>query len=729
MNRTLHQKSIRLCLLSMLIGVATVYSQDLKKPILGFSDACASKDYNSFTVEFKWDPNPIVESDNKFVLELSNANGSFSSPTTLATISDKNTVFDFDVEFNMPQDVRGENYKVRIRSTNPAKTSPASDPFGAYYLNVTEPLVVNNFEEASVCEAATVYLEVDNYPNEASYNWYKDMAMIPGKHESSIEVTEPGIYFAEIDYGSYCSTSTASNLVEVYIENSLGAELIGAKKVSLCQDQTYTLTTDLDDPSMTYGWYKDGELLEKNHSNTLVVNGSDPGFAGDYYVELEQPGGCKEKTSTVKIEAGGFDLSLEALGGTVLLPQQTLTLQTSTTAVSASYQWYRNGQLLADESADKLVVGVPGDYYVKVSQTDGCIASKTSDAITIVEPSDYVAYVSSSNYSDCNNSSVTISLDKIEANATSEEVYNIPQSAWNGFSYQWVYNGNPLTGEASKSIEVSSPENNGKYALVVTMENGKRVTSEAFNVKLGLHISPQITGNRNVACDSGNTIEITSTVTDEKYTYTWYRNNVELTENTPNFATNLSGTYQLKVSAYGCSVASNEFVINPFDASMVTIDAPETIAVPEGETKTVTASGGDAYQWFNTKNELISNGPSVTLSEEGEYTLLASVGECQATNTVKFTNLVSYVVPNVITPNGDGFNDLWIIPNSYAYQKDVTVNIYEQSGAPIYRASAYQNNWPESSSIMYTGGRPPIYYYKITKGKETLKQGTITVIK
>ena len=450
MNRTLPKKSIRLCLLSLLLGASSMQAQDLKKPVLGFSDACASKGFNSFSAQFKWDPTPIVASNNEFIIELSNANGSFSSPTTLATITDKNTVFDFTIEFEMPETVRGENYKVRVRSTNPAKTSPSSDPFGAYYLTVQEPLVVNNFEEASVCEATTVYLEVDNYPNQEAYNWYKDMALIPGENGPSIEVSEPGIYFAEIDYGSYCSTSTASNLVEVYIENSLGVELIGAKKVSLCEDQTYTLTTDLADETMTYAWYKDGELLVRNNSNTLEVKGNDPGFAGDYYVQIERPGGCNEKTSTVQIEAGGFELSLESPNGTLVLPQQSIKLTANTTAVSPSFEWYRNGTLLANETSKELVVSVAGDYYVKVTQSNGCTASRTTNAISVTEPSAYTASINAANYSDCSNSSAVLNLDKIETTNSDGTPYVLPQSALTNAKYQWVYNQKDLAGETSE---------------------------------------------------------------------------------------------------------------------------------------------------------------------------------------------------------------------------------------------------------------------------------------
>ena len=729
MNRTLPKKSIRLCLLSLLLGASSMQAQDLKKPVLGFSDACASKGFNSFSAQFKWDPTPIVASNNEFILELSNANGSFSTPTTLATLTDKNTVFDFTIEFEMPETVRGENYKVRVRSTNPAKTSPSSDPFGAYYLTVQEPLVVNNFEEASVCEATTVYLEVDNYPNQEAYNWYKDMALIPGENGPSIEVSEPGIYFAEIDYGSYCSTSTASNLVEVYIENSLGVELIGAKKVSLCEDQTYTLTTDLADETMTYAWYKDGELLVRNNSNTLEVKGNDPGFAGDYYVQIERPGGCNEKTSTVQIEAGGFELSLESPNGTLVLPQQSIKLTANTTAVSPSFEWYRNGTLLANEISKELVVSVAGDYYVKVTQSNGCTASRTTNAISVTEPSAYTASINAANYSDCSNSSAVLNLDKIETTNSDGTPYVLPQSALTNAKYQWVYNQKNLAGETSESITIAKASLNGAYALKVSLEGGKEIISNVFNVKLGLSETPVLSGTGTVTCENGNMIEITSSVKNSEYQYKWFRNNVELTETKPTFTTNLSGTYKMEVSAYGCSVASNEFVINDFDTSVVTLDASGTIAIPEGDSKVVTASGGDSYQWFNTKNELISNGPSVSLSEEGEYIVLVAVGDCQLSKTIKVTHVLSYVVPNVITPNGDGFNDLWIIPNSYAYQKDITINIYEQSGATIYSTNDYQNNWPESSSITYSGSRPPIYYYRITKGKETLKQGTITVIK
>lgn len=729
MNRTFTQKSIRFSLLMLTVTGMSLGAQELKKPTLGFTDACVTSDHNGFPVEFTWNPNPIVNSDNEFIIELSDASGSFSSPITLARLTDKNAEYKFKVtDLKLPKNVSGENYRLRWRSTSPKKTSPSSDPFGAYFINVSESLVVNNYEEASVCDGTSVYLEVDNYPNEASYNWYNYSELIPGEHGPSLEVTEPGIYFAEINYGSYCSSATASNLVEVNIENSIGFELVGAKKLSLCEGQTYTLTTDLDDPLLTYAWYKDGELLQRNNQNTLEVNGSDPGFAGDYYVVLERSGGCKETTSTVSISAGSFESNLILAQGTLLLPEETVSIAVETTATNPSFQWFRNGTELTGETGKTLQVSVAGDYYVTISQQEDCIVKRTTDKVSIVEPESYVATINASSYTSCESTNTELSLASITA-VKGEQTIQLEKSTLDKFSYQWVYNNKELSGATEKTLSIADARKNGTYALRVEIEGGIILNSESIELKLSLPITAKISADSNVRCDNGNNILIKSSVTDTQYDYSWYRNGVVLTEKGTSLSTNLTGKYKLEITAYGCTLSSNTFTIEDLNPSVVQLNVSDVVVIPEGQTKTITASGGDSYQWFDPMNELISSERSITIHQEGEYTLVAGVGQCQLTKTFKVTNLESYVIPNVITPNGDGFNDLWIIPSTYAYKKDVTVNIFLQSGTRVYSTNDYQNNWPESSILQTSGSQPPIYYYSITKGKETLKQGTITVIK
>jgi gliding motility-associated-like protein len=97
------------------------------------------------------------------------------------------------------------------------------------------------------------------------------------------------------------------------------------------------------------------------------------------------------------------------------------------------------------------------------------------------------------------------------------------------------------------------------------------------------------------------------------------------------------------------------------------------------------------------------------------------------TKTLKVVLQETFKVPNVITVNGDGINDLWIIPNTYSLNKDINVVIYNSKGEEVLNVFDYQNNWPTSS--MAFAQQNMVFYYMVKTAKEVLKQGTITVIR
>src|SRR5690606_13226084 len=133
------------------------------------------------------------------------------------------------------------------------------------------------------------------------------------------------------------------------------------------------------------------------------------------------------------------------------------------------------------------------------------------------------------------------------------------------------------------------------------------------------------------------------------------------------------------------------------------------------------------YIWYDSNNQVIGNSPSATLTGEGAYLLIATVGTCDVQKTLTVTYKDTFKVPNVISVNGDGINDLWVLPNSYSKNPEINVIIYDPNGQEVLNVTDYQNNWPSSSTAFIKQNM--VYYYKIRDAEKVLKQGTITIIR
>ena len=111
----------------------------------------------------------------------------------------------------------------------------------------------------------------------------------------------------------------------------------------------------------------------------------------------------------------------------------------------------------------------------------------------------------------------------------------------------------------------------------------------------------------------------------------------------------------------------------------------------KGDKVTLTANG--VYD-----NILWSNGSqisSIDVDSSGTYTAkVVSANGCDTSSsiTLEFLKNNGFTAPNTITPNGDGYNDLWVIDKIEKYQPCKLV-IYNRWGDNLYSSSNYQNNW------------------------------------
>jgi len=693
--------------------------------------------FNEYFVEINWAG--TANAGNEFILELSDETGDFSSAVTLNTITDKNTEQNFLASFAIPETTRGSGYKLRVRSTDPVKIGTASIAYNMYYMDITSNLNISELGDGvppgSVCSTGPITLQVDNIANPETYQyiWFRSGTQLTGESGHTLEVTQSGMYNAFIDYGTECTGSgnTDSNIVDVTIGGSgTGIAINAPTKTALCSTDTETLTISVTDPSWSYQWYKNDAEIPGAIGTTYTVDASNTGFEGDYAIEISGNSICTEKSAVVTMtNADAFTVTRDNPENVVVLPSQTQTLSVSTTANTPTYKWYRNGIEISGETNNTLNITQDGSYYAEVTQTGGscAITSKNSETTIVVSPASFdivLNYVGS--YTDCVSTDIVIEVATLNAIADDGTVTDVTADLIDAFTYQWKKDGTNVTGQNGKTISLASNAENGNYSLNAVLDSYNE-TSNTIAVQLLTNQTVTISSTSTVYCDAGDIVTLSASIDLASESYEWQLDGTMVSSTDTELNATSTGTYRLVLDKDGCDLISNEITISPLDINLITLEPSGNIVIPEGTSRVVTASGGTAYRWMDASNTEMSTADSVTFTEPGTYTLIANIDNCEIVRQVEVSILDTFKVPNVITVNGDGINDQWVIPNSYSNKADVNVIIYNEQGEEIVNEFDYKNNWPQSSTAFTKQNM--VFYYKIRNASEVLKQGTITVIR
>jgi len=141
---------------------------------------------------------------------------------------------------------------------------------------------------------------------------------------------------------------------------------------------------------------------------------------------------------------------------------------------------------------------------------------------------------------------------------------------------------------------------------------------------------------------------------------------------------------------------------------------------------TVTVTGGSApytYAWSTgagdslaTNDSLAPGTYSVTVTDAG------NLSQTQTFTVVDGTEICDIAVYNGFTPNGDGFNDFWIIDYIDLHLPN-TVTIYNRWGYEVWGKENYDNSSVVWDGKTESGDELPdgTYYYVITMANATTK--------
>ncbi len=689
--------------------------------------------FNSYDMTLSWAGN-LPNAGNEFILELSDATGDFTNATVLATVTDQNTntAKEFDVNFAIPIDTRGSGYLFRAKSTDNESEAVSAVAYDIYYMDVTNNLNISELGDGnppgSLCSPTAITLQVDNIlgPENYQYQWYRGGTLLT---ETSyiISADVSGMYQVIVDYGS-CSlnANTDSNFVTVTIGAAgSGVNITTPTRTALCAGESETLTVEMPDGSSNYEWFKDGVSVGTGTSYT--VDGSTAGFEGDYEVEMSGIGVCSQRSPIVTMtNAGGFTVTRVNSASVVVLPAQPETLTVTTDTPSPTFEWFRNGVSLGNDSAT-LEITQDGTYYAAVTSIGVCSSTVNSETTEAVIPSSFEIEIDyNGSYENCVSTFIDVEVSQINAIASDGSSSDVTSQVAGSFTYQWQLDGVDVAGQTNQNISLTNITENGDYTVdaVLTTYN---VSSNTIPVNLLTSETVSITSTGTIFCSTADALTISTTTDLSSETFDWELDGVRMNVTTESLVAASTGTYRLVLEKNGCDLYSNEIVIAGLDPNLITLDIDGDVIFPEGSSRTVTASGGTAYEWLDPSNNIMSSTDSMTFTEEGTFTLIANIDNCQITRQLTAIFLDTFKVPNVITPNGDGANDQWVIPNSYSNNSDVNVVIYNDKGVELVNEMGYQNNWPESSASFPSQNM--VFYYVIKNASETLKQGTITVIR
>lgn len=300
--------------------------------------------------------------------------------------------------------------------------------------------------------------------------------------------------------------------------------------------------------------------------------------------------------------------------------------------------------------------------------------------------------------------------------------------------YKWFKNDVVIAGQTTSSLSVNSA---GTYYVAIDYGSCSTIGSvtRSQNVVVTQATSglsfPITASLPNPICQGTPTVMSTTS----GFAYQWFKDGIAIAgANSFQYSTDLSGVYYVNVNAGSCSAQSASYTVVAIDFT-ATINVPAVSNILPGETKTVevtTNATSPTYQWY-LNGILIPTETTNTYAAttEGDYKVTVTQNaSCVVNKDLLFKlkkGTPATKIPTVISPNADGINDTWEIPQEYLGSSNTKIQIISSQGEMVFTTSDYQNDWPQTPIDFKSVN--PVYYYIISKPGQGEKKGSITVVR
>ena len=612
---------------------------------------------------------------------------------------------------------------------------------GTETVNEPAPLTWNTFTLTDeICFGdcqGTVTTVVNGGTAGYTYNWSGNIASNASPDATGVCA---GTYSVTVEDANGCQLDSNNFVIgqpaQMYIDGITTTDVLCNTAQPYPSGNSGTITVNnVVNGTAPYQYSIDGgaTFQGSNQFGTAVIGGGSI-TAGNYDIVVQDANGCEAISNTTIYEP--MLLTVAAPSNWPACYGETVTVQSFANGGTQPYgfQWTDDqGSPAVNQNIFNVTVFDTVLYTVDVTDANGCTAT---DSYTIM-PSPSLEIDPSLDQMICLGDSADLSVT-----ATGGELIDF--GSYLGYSYSWD------TGDPADTLDnvTVSPSVPTTYTVTVTDQCGQVVDT---TINVGIHPDPVVDIlNMQYGCVPDTLDFDMSANVLPGYSIFWdFGNGQTSTDPSPqDIIYNMAGTYDVTVtitSDQGCEITEttvgaveiNEppvpgFYWEPNDPTVLDPTIQIVDISQNADTYTYTFGG------YGSSNQAE---PSITfpVDEETEIEVcqyIVSVDNCAAEICLPVTinEIVLFYVPNVITPDGDLYNEVFRpVFTSGVDPFDYHLTIFNRWGEIIFESYNYDTGW---NGHYGDGGLVPdgVYIWQIEFGekltdKKQTHRGHVTVLK
>jgi gliding motility-associated-like protein len=249
--------------------------------------------------------------------------------------------------------------------------------------------------------------------------------------------------------------------------------------------------------------------------------------------------------------------------------------------------------------------------------------------------------------------------------------------------------------------------------------------SDTVNLVVTVHQIPSLNLSPLVLLCTGKTVELDPGAGFDSYLWS-------TGETTQTITVSDANEYSVIASSV-CGLAYDTAVVNLIPLPIA--NAGNDVYIAAGESATLSAELFPNYTYTWDPPEWLSNADTYTTVASPDATTVFNLTVidqfgCENTDFVTvFVDNDMLTIYNGFTPNGDGFNDTWVIRNIELFP-DAEISVYNRSSNVVFKTEGYDNSW--NGTHYKTGRKLPfgIYYYviRIPSANKTFR-GSVSILR